>query len=225
MLLCPLIVLGLGACGGGGDDSPAGGDEARPAAERGGGSASSPGGCRPVDPPPPKRDGGQKKPSKRLDSDRSYSATVATNCGEFTIALDVEASPHTTASFVALAKDGFFEGTVFHRIVPGFVIQGGDPTGTGTGGPGYKTVDEPPSDTSYEKGIVAMAKSPNEPPGTAGSQFFVVTGDNVGLSPEFALLGEISAGLDVVERIGRLGDSSQRPTEPVVIEDVSVDES
>ena len=82
-----------------------------------------------------------------------------------------------------LARKGFFDGTIFHRIVPGFVIQGGDPTGKGTGGPGYKTVEPPPAGTLYTHGIVAMAKAANEPPGTAGSQFFIVTGKNVGLPP------------------------------------------
>ena len=91
-----------------------------------------------------------------------------------------EAAPNTSASLVALARDGFFDDVIFHRVVPGFVIQGGDPTGTGTGGPGYKTVDVPPQDAQYIQGVVAMAKSGVEPPGTSGSQFFVVTGADVG---------------------------------------------
>jgi peptidyl-prolyl cis-trans isomerase B (cyclophilin B) len=116
-------------------------------------------------------------------------------------------------------KKGFFDGTIFHRIVPGFVIQGGDPTGTGTGGPGYSTVDVPPSDARYTKGVVAMAKAGNEPPGTAGSQFFVVTAEDARLPPEYALLGKVTSGMDVVEKIGTLGDpQTEQPTKRIVIE-------
>ena len=151
---------------------------------------------------------------------------MSTNCGDFEIELDVDAAPRTGASFVALAQDGFFEQTVFHRIVPGFVIQGGDPTGTGMGGPGYKTVDRPPRGAQYTKGVVAMAKTGDERPGTAGSQFFVVTAPDAGLPPDYALLGEVRAGLDVVDRIAQLGDPASgqagTPLEPVVIEKVAV---
>ncbi len=101
--------------------------------------------------------------------------------------------------------------------MPGFVIQGGDPTATGTGGPGYSVVDVPPANALYTRGVVAMAKSGNEPPGTSGSQFFVVTGDDAGLPPEYAILGVITKGLRVVERIGRLGDANERPTRKVVV--------
>ena len=154
-----------------------------------------------------------------LDPAQTHSVTLRTNKGSFTVELDVETSPKTTASFYELARKGFFDGTIFHRIVPGFVIQGGDPTGTGTGGPGYKTVDPPPQETSYTKGVVAMAKAQDEAPGTAGSQFFVVTAANAGLPPEYAILGKVTDGLGVVERIGRLGDpSTEQPTEQVVIE-------
>ena len=156
---------------------------------------------------------------KTLDPAQTHSVTFQTNKGSFTVELDVETSPKTTASFYELAQKGFFDGTTFHRIVPGFVIQGGDPTGTGTGGPGYQTVDPPPSEAAYTKGVVAMAKAQDEAPGTAGSQFFVVTGEDIGLPPEYAILGKVTAGLGVVERIGRLGDSAtEQPTERIVIE-------
>ncbi len=106
------------------------------------------------------------------------------------------------------------------------MIQGGDPTQTGSGGPGYSTVDKPASDAAYVKGVVAMAKTADEPAGTAGSQFFVVTGEDVGLPPEYAIVGTVTEGLDVVERIGRLGDpTTEQPTQPVVIESVTVGES
>jgi cyclophilin family peptidyl-prolyl cis-trans isomerase len=154
-----------------------------------------------------------------LDPAKRYRVEVETNLGSFTIALAVDEAPKTSASFASLVNDGFFDGTVFHRIVPGFVIQGGDPTGTGTGGPGYKTVEAPPATIRYERGIVAMAETGIEPPGTAGSQFFVVTADDAGLPPDYALLGQIEEGWPVVERIAALGDrTSERPSERVVVQ-------
>ena len=185
--------------------------------------ASSPGSCKGVPQPAPKANGGRKPPKTKLDPRKRYDVTLATNCGSFTIRLNVRVSPRTTASFVALARSGFFNGTVFHRIVPGFVIQGGDPTGTGRGGPGYTVVDRPPPNTVYGKYTVAMAKTELEPPGTAGSQFFVVTGETVGLRPDYALLGKVFVGRRVVDRIGRLGNATtQRPTRTIVISRATV---
>ncbi len=180
------------------------------------------GGCKQVDAPKPGTDGSLEAPKARLDPKASYEATVKTNCGRFAFELDLDAAPKAAASFAALAKRGFFDGTVFHRIAPGFVIQGGDPTGTGSGGPGYSTKDTPPSDAAYTKGVVAMAKSADEAPGTAGSQFFVVTGPDIGLPAEYAVLGKVTAGLDVVQRIGRLGDSAEQPTATVLVQDLTV---
>jgi cyclophilin family peptidyl-prolyl cis-trans isomerase len=171
-------------------------------------------------------EGDKKAELADLEEGKTYRLAVRTNKGSFTIELDTEAAPCTSASFVSLANKGFFNGTIFHRIVPGFVIQGGDPTGTGTGGPGYQTVDKPPDDARYTKGVVAMAKTAQEPAGTAGSQFFVVTGQDVGLPPDYAVLGKVVEGLDVVERIGKLGNpQSERPTERIKIEDVQVETS
>jgi peptidyl-prolyl cis-trans isomerase B (cyclophilin B) len=153
-----------------------------------------------------------------LDEGKTHSLVFKTNQGSFTVELDTETAPCTTASLVDLAGKGFFNGTIFHRIVPGFVIQGGDPTGTGTGGPGYKTVDTPPSDARYTKGVVAMAKTQDEPPGTSGSQFFVVTGADVGLPADYAIVGKVVEGLDVVEKIGNLGGPDEQPKERVEIE-------
>jgi peptidyl-prolyl cis-trans isomerase B (cyclophilin B) len=153
-----------------------------------------------------------------LDPSKPHTIDVLTNFGSFAIRLDVEDSPCTTSSFAALVRRKFFDGTRLHRIVPGFVIQGGDPTGTGTGGPGYSVVDVPPADALYTKGVAAMAKTATEPPGTAGSQFFVVTADNAALPPEYAILGVVTKGLAVVERIGRLGVSrTGKPTRRVVV--------
>jgi peptidyl-prolyl cis-trans isomerase B (cyclophilin B) len=156
-----------------------------------------------------------------LEEGRTYSVVVDTNKGSFTFELATDISPCTTASFAGLVKKGFYDGLTFHRIVPGFVIQGGDPQGDGTGGPGYSTVDAPPQDTTYDMGLVAMAKAANEPAGTSGSQFFVVTAADAGLDPDYAVLGRVTDGLGVVEKIGELGDpadQSGRPTERVEIE-------
>jgi peptidyl-prolyl cis-trans isomerase B (cyclophilin B) len=183
-------------------------------------TASAKGGCTAAQDPAPKPDGGQEKPKDKLDPKAPYKLQVDTNCGSFTIELYQKQSPNATASLVALAKAKFFDGTKFHRIVPGFVIQGGDPTGTGTGGPGYTTVDKPPSDARYTEGVVAMAKAANEPPGAAGSQFYVVTGQDAQLPPDYAIVGKVVKGDDVVQRIGKLGFQNEQPTQPVVVKSV-----
>jgi peptidyl-prolyl cis-trans isomerase B (cyclophilin B) len=153
-----------------------------------------------------------------LDKSKAYTVDVHTSLGDFDIHLDVKDSPCTTSSFAALVRKRFFDGTRFHRIVPGFVIQGGDPTGTGQGGPGYTVRDVPPGNAAYTKGVVAMAKTSAEPTGTSGSQFFVVTGSNAGLPPQYALLGVVTKGLPVVDRIGKLGNPvNERPTRKVVV--------
>jgi peptidyl-prolyl cis-trans isomerase B (cyclophilin B) len=139
-------------------------------------------------------------------SGQRLTAKVDTSCGAFEIALDTKDSPKTTGSFAYLAKKGVYDDTTFYRIVPDFVIQGGDPLGTGLGGPGY-SVDEPPAgNTQYTRGTVAMGKTPAEPPGRSGSQFFVVIAADAGLPPRYAVLGRVSSGEDVVNRIASLGD-------------------
>jgi cyclophilin family peptidyl-prolyl cis-trans isomerase len=186
---------------------------------------SASGGCQQVPAPSPKPNGGQKKPPGKLDASKTYTVTVETNCGTFAFSLDVKDSPDTTAAFAGLVKRGFFDGLTFHRIVPGFVIQGGDPAGTGTGGPGFSTVDPPPKNADYTLGTVAMAKTQTEPAGASGSQFFVVTGRDAQLPPDYALLGKVTKGLDVVKRIGLLGnptDPNGTPTKVVVMKKVTV---
>ena len=161
---------------------------------------------------------GAKATFPLLDKSKPHTVSVLTNYGSFDIRLDVADSPCTTSSFAALVRRGFFDGTRFHRIVPGFVIQGGDPTGTGRGGPGYTVVDVPPRNSLYTEGVVAMAKAQNEPTGTAGSQFFVVTAADAGLPPEYAILGVVTKGLKVVEKIGKLGNrQTEQPTRRVVV--------
>ena len=178
-------------------------------------------GCLPVSQPSAKT-AKPTKPKHALDPAKTYLVVVHTNCGDFTIKLATKISPETSASFASLAKTGFLDHTVFHRIVPGFVIQGGDPTGTGTGGPGYSTVDKPPASTRYTHGLVAMAKTGAEAPGTSGSQFFVVTANDAQLPPDYAVLGTVTKGLDTVDKIGQFGDpasgGSGTPTEVVEIE-------
>jgi peptidyl-prolyl cis-trans isomerase B (cyclophilin B) len=196
------------------------GSDAEPAS-----SAPAAAGCRDVDVPAARDGGDATAPTEQLVAAKTYRLVFTTNCGRFTVTLDQEAAPKTAASLVALARDGYFDGTVFHRIVPGFVIQGGDPTQSGTGGPGYSTVDPPPAAARYTKGVVAMAKTASEPPGTAGSQFFVVTAADAGLPPEYAVVGEVTDGLEVVELIGTLGDQAEQPTQTIVIESVTVEEA
>jgi peptidyl-prolyl cis-trans isomerase B (cyclophilin B) len=184
------------------------------------------GGCKDVKAPKKKPGGGQQRPAGPLKAGKSYSVRFETSCGDFTIGLDQKASPQATASFVSLTLKGFFHDTVFHRIVPGFVIQGGDPTASGQGGPGYSTRDVPPPDVRYTRGVVAMAKTAQEPPGTAGSQFYVVTGADAGLPADYALLGKVTDGQATIDRIGKLGDPNSgdagTPSQPVVIEHASV---
>ena len=182
-------------------------------------------GCTDVAAPAPREDGSAKAPQERLDPEKTYDLVVKTSCGSFTVTLDLAKAPATTASLVSLATSGFYDDMIFHRIVPGFVIQGGDPTQSGSGGAGYQTVDAPPADARYTKGVVAMAKTGAEPAGTSGSQFFVVTGADIGLPAEYAIVGNVTSGIDVVERIGLLGDpATEKPTRPVVIQSVTVEE-
>lgn len=180
-------------------------------------------GCEQVEPPQPKQVS-FKAPKQVLEPGVEATAVVVTSCGTFEIALDTKRAPKTANSFAFLAEEGFYDDLVFHRIVPEFVIQGGDPEGTGTGGPGYSVDEKPPANLAYTKGTVAMAKTSAEPPGRSGSQFYVVTGADAGLPPEYALVGKVSEGLDVVERIGRLGNASEQPKQTILIEEVTVEE-
>jgi peptidyl-prolyl cis-trans isomerase B (cyclophilin B) len=219
------LVVALAGCGGGGTETssiPSGGGTSSSTATNETTTEPAPAGCKAVQEPKPKPDGSLKKPSTELDPAKTWTATVRTNCGTFAFQLDVKRAPNVSASIAYLAGKKFYDGTVFHRIVPGFVIQGGDPTGTGSGGPGYSTVDKPPQSASYKRGVVAMAKTGSEPAGTAGSQFFVVTGADAGLPPDYAVAGKVTRGLDVVERIGKLGDQSEQPTTTVEIESLRV---
>lgn len=180
--------------------------------------------CTEVEAPEPKR-----VKLERPDLEPPPAGTEAvfeTNCGSFTIALDTEDAPRTSASFAHLVEEGVYDDTAIHRVAPGFVIQGGDPAGDGTGGPGYFVDEPPPPGTAYTKGVVAMAKTAAEPPGRSGSQFYVVTGADAGLPTDYALVGEISDGEDTVAAIEDLGVSGSDgpPSQPVVISKATLEE-
>jgi peptidyl-prolyl cis-trans isomerase B (cyclophilin B) len=225
-----LVALLAAGCGGDDDETAAATPTPSPTAtetatpEDTGGEQGT--GCKPAEKPAAK-DAKLAKPSERLDPAKTYVATVKTNCGTFEIALDAKHAPKTGGSFKYLADKGFYDGLGFHRIVGGFVIQGGDPRGDGTGGPGYSVVEAPPDGIVYKKGTVAMAKTQLEEAGTSGSQFFVVTSDqaSAALTPDYALVGRVTKGIDVVDLIGTAPVSAdEQPVEPIVMRSVTVEE-
>ncbi len=171
----------------------------------------------------PKRQKFDAVPELFIDPDKTYTATMVTSKGTLEILLDPHAAPQAVNSFVFLARWHYFDGIVFHRIIPGFVLQGGDPTGSGAGGPGYRFNDELPKPGRYELGSLAMA---NAGPHTNGSQFFVISGpDGVRLPPLYSLFGKVVKGLDVVSVINDIGTPSGKPRENIVIESVTITES
>jgi cyclophilin family peptidyl-prolyl cis-trans isomerase len=171
----------------------------------------------------PQRRSFKTEPPMVIDSAKRYTATMVTSKGSMTIALDPQAAPRTVNSFVFLARYHYFDGIVFHRVIPGFVLQGGDPTGTGTGGPGYKFADELPAPGRYELGSLAMA---NAGPDTNGSQFFIISGrDGMALPPSYSLFGKVVAGLETVAAIDALGSRSGKTSEKVTIESVTIAEA
>ncbi len=161
-------------------------------------------------------------PDFTIDTAKRYEATLDTNHGEVVIELDAGRSPLTVNNFVFLANEGFYDGVVFHRVIEGFMIQGGDPTGTGRGGPGYRFRDEIEGQGTYARGTVAMA---NAGPNTNGSQFFIMHRD-YGLPHNYTIFGQVTSGLDAVDSIATTGtDPSDRPHDEVVIRKVTVTES
>jgi cyclophilin family peptidyl-prolyl cis-trans isomerase len=215
LLACALLVA---ACGGGGEE-----EKATPEATEAPASANQ--GCEKVSPAEPK-DVEVAKPKGELDPKKTYVARVLTNCGEFEITLDSKRAPKTGGAFKALVDERYYDGLGFHRIVPGFVIQGGDPKGDGSGGPDWSVVEAPPEDLVYSKGVVAMAKTATDPAGASGSQFFVVTGEDAGLPPDYALLGKVTEGEEVVDKIGVVEvGPDEKPIDPVVIRQIRITES
>jgi cyclophilin family peptidyl-prolyl cis-trans isomerase len=164
----------------------------------------------------------------QLDAEKTYTATLETNHGNIEVEFFPEDAPNTVNNFVSLAKDGYYDGTPFHRIIKGFMIQGGDPTGSGMGGPGYKFADEKVV-KDYEPGTLAMA---NAGPNTNGSQFFICHADLKGRLPKnYTIFGRVTNGLDVVDKIASVPVQSSRsgeasaPAQPVTLEKVTVSES
>ncbi len=186
-------------------------------------ATASSSGCRQVAAPKPKNVS-YGAPKQTVTAGDQLTAVVETSCGTFQIALDSKRAPKTVNSFVFLSEKGFYDGLGFHRVAPGFVIQGGDPLGNGTGGPGYSVDEKPPANLAYTKGVVAMAKSSAEPPGRSGSQFYVVLAPDAGLPPEYALVGKVDEGLDVVDKIGKLGTPEEKPKQTVLIDRITVEE-
>jgi cyclophilin family peptidyl-prolyl cis-trans isomerase len=170
----------------------------------------------------------EQPPAMAIDPAKRYTATLETNKGTITAELYPQDAPQTVNNFVFLAREGFYDGTPFHRIVKGFVIQGGDPTGTGSGGPGYRFDDEPIA-REYERGTLAMA---NAGPDTNGSQFFIVLEDLRGRLPKnYTIFGKVTGGQEAVEAIAAVptrrgpGGEQSQPTEPVTLERVTIEES
>lgn len=163
-------------------------------------------------------------PPMAIDEKAAYTAVMRTSEGNISIALDPKQAPKTVNNFVFLAKEGFFDGLTFHRVIPDFVIQGGDPDGNGTGGPGYSFADELPKAGAYKLGSVAMA---NSGPDTNGSQFFIITGQQgVQLPPNYSLFGQVTKGLDVAEKISTMAaPGTETPDPPVTIEKVTITET
>jgi len=159
-----------------------------------------------------------------IDADRSYTAVMETSMGTLTIALDPISAPLTVNNFVVLSRYHYYDGVIFHRIIEGFVCQGGDPTGTGRGGPGYRFADELPKPGRYELGSLAMA---NAGPDTNGSQFFIISGpDGTRLPPLYSLFGKVVEGLDVVDAMQKVPTArNDRPLTPITINSVTVTES
>jgi peptidylprolyl isomerase len=161
-----------------------------------------------------------QKPEFGIDTSKRYTATMETSMGSLVIALDALNAPITVNNFVFLAGYHYFDGVIFHRIISGFVCQGGDPTGTGRGGPGYRFEDEPVKQ-KYQIGSLAMA---NAGPDTNGSQFFLISGPSgVNLPPQYNHFGQVVKGLEIVDAMQRVStDRSDRPHEPVVINSVTI---
>jgi cyclophilin family peptidyl-prolyl cis-trans isomerase len=175
----------------------------------------------PFDGSAPKRQKFSEPPEMGIDPDKRYTATMSTSMGDLVIALDAVKAPATVNNFVFLALNHYYDGVVFHRIINGFMCQGGDPDGTGRGGPGYRFADELPKAGQYEIGSLAMA---NAGPDTNGSQFFLISGKSgVQLPPQYSLFGKVVKGLEIVDQMQCVPTSGgDRPKTDVVIHSVTI---
>jgi len=178
-------------------------------------------GCEAVS-APEARDVSLPAPKQTVKRGEPLTADVETSCGSFEIALDSKRSPKTVNSFVYLAREGFYDGLDFYKVVSGFAIYGGDPLGDGSGGPGYSVVEPPPAKAKYSKGKVAMAREPGRPAGYSGSRFFIATSVETGLPADFALLGKVTEGYGTVARINELATPEQEAAQPVLIEKIGI---
>jgi cyclophilin family peptidyl-prolyl cis-trans isomerase len=219
VVLLSLAFAGLGCGSDGGETTTAASATAAAATDATTATAT----CRDVAAPGAKQIH-ERAPKQPLERGADYTVTLQTSCGDIPILLDQAAQPKTAASFAHLVRDGFYDGLSFHRVVPGFVVQGGDPAGDGTGGPGYSVREKPPADARYTRGVVAMAKSQIEPAGTSGSQFFIVPGEDAGLPPDYAVVGKVVGdGMQTVDRIEAIPAGAQdRPQQPVVIKKATI---
>jgi cyclophilin family peptidyl-prolyl cis-trans isomerase len=219
VVVAALAALTLAACGDGDTDS------AEPDEETVTSGDVSPADCPPVDGTEDQVRQFDAAPPDCLEPGATYEAVVTTNKGEFTIELDPVASPVATNNFVFLTRHRYYDDTECHRIIPDFVVQCGDPTATGTGGPGYTIADEPPAPGAYQLGSIAMARTPA--PDSAGSQFFIVTGaSGTALPPEYALFGQVVDGYEsTVTAMAAAGTPGAGvPSEPIRIESVTIDQ-
>jgi peptidyl-prolyl cis-trans isomerase B (cyclophilin B) len=164
----------------------------------------------------------KEPPEMKIDKEKTYIATIETDAGTMVAELYPKIAPQTVNSFVFLAREGFYEGIIFHRVIPNFMIQGGDPTGTGMGGPGYQVKAEF-NNTKHEPGVLSMARSAD--PDSAGSQFFVVHGDASFLDGKYTAFGKLKSGLEVVDKIVKAPrDGNDRPQNPVKIKKITIEE-
>jgi len=234
LLLALTILAGCGAVGGPQDAyrnrTPVGQGSAQTGGQQGGGSQTD----------GSQAGGGQREPKQwdeppamAIDPDKRYTATMETSLGTMTFALFASEVPQTVNNFVFLAREGFYDGVVFHRIIKDFMVQGGDPTGTGTGGPGYTIPDEYPVERPYQRGTLAMARTSQ--PNSAGSQFFICTGSDcggLGRQPVYVIFGQLLEGDDVLTKLESVAVKQgnafdpvpSTPVEPPVIKRVTITE-
>jgi cyclophilin family peptidyl-prolyl cis-trans isomerase len=162
-------------------------------------------------------------PAMTIDASKRYAATIDTTEGQIAVELYPQDAPQHVNSFLFLAREGFYDGAIFHRVIPGFMIQGGDPTGTGTGGPGYRLKSEFNA-RKHTRGVLSAARTSD--PNSAGSQFFIMHADAPHLDRQYSVFGKVTSGLDVVDRIASAPrDANDRPRNPTRINSISVQES
>ena len=220
-----------GSAPAGGSASSAAGESPTTGASSEGGTAGQtstttppPGAVAQTEPPQEKKMAKQypAPPAMKIDPNKTYTATIETTAGTMTAELWPKIAPQTVNSFVFLAREGFYDGVIFHRVIPGFMIQGGDPTGTGTGGPGYRLKAEF-NDTKHDRGILSMART--QDPNSAGSQFFVMHGRSPHLDNQYTAFGKVTQGLEIVDKIATAPTgANDRPRDPTKITKVTIEE-